>query len=171
MNDFSPISMNGEFSDLLMRFWRNGENIPLGIYFVLTNQKSKMWNIHLFSREWFFGVFYGFFGSQSMTSSVWLIKFDLGKVKFRPSCYQKIDRNFNIVTVSLSHKYAFLNGKFCCRTNKENKNEGKFGDLCDGSQIGIDSVCCFNDDFIKCSQHKCNKNEDSVKNESGSVFS
>ena len=64
-----------------------------------------------------------------------------------------------------------MNGKFCCRTNKENQNKGKFGDLCDGTQLGIDSVCCYNDDYIQCSQNKCKTNEDSAENESGSVFS
>lgn len=63
-----------------------------------------------------------------------------------------------------------MNGKFCCRSNKEDVNQEKYGDLCDGSKIEIDSVCCDQDDYIKCSHDKCNNNEDLIEDKSGSVF-
>ena len=62
-----------------------------------------------------------------------------------------------------SHKYAYLNGTYCCRTNKENIDIGKDDDLCDGSEIGIDSRCCENSDFVKCEYKKCINHQDEIK--------
>ena len=53
-----------------------------------------------------------------------------------------------------SHRYAFLNGQYCCRTNKENVI-GTPTDSCDGSLISIDSSCCENDDYKECPFGTC----------------
>ena len=55
----------------------------------------------------------------------------------------KIDNLFVLVgSCPSSHKYAFMNGKYCCRTNKEKFRAEKYDDLCDGGEISIDSRCC-----------------------------
>ena len=59
-----------------------------------------------------------------------------------------------------SHKYAYLGGKSCCRTMKENTTQQ--GQLCDGSKIGIDSICCENNDFVDCAHKKCENHEDAL---------
>ena len=64
-----------------------------------------------------------------------------------------------------SHKYVYLNGRYCCRTNKEKNNIGKDGDLCDGSEIGINSRCCENNAFIKCTYGRCSNHKDAIKND------
>ena len=68
-----------------------------------------------------------------------------------------------------SHKYAYLNGRYCCRTNKEKISFGQDGDLCDGSEIGIDSRCCENNYFIKCAYGRCNNHKDAINNNQGNV--
>ena len=73
----------------------------------------------------------------------------------------------SVETCPSSHTYAFRNGKLCCRTNREGNNEEKYGDLCDGSKIGLSSSCCYNDDHIKCSYEKCDNHEDVAEDESG----
>merc|ERR1712136_190185 len=49
-----------------------------------------------------------------------------------------------------SHKYAYLNGQYCCQTKRE-KVGGRSSDLCDGSLISIGSECCENDAYARCS--------------------
>ena len=67
-----------------------------------------------------------------------------------------------------SHKYAYRNGEYCCRTNKEkNDSADGRGDLCDGSEIGIDSRCCENDDFAGCENGKCVNHKDAIANNQG----
>ena len=66
-----------------------------------------------------------------------------------------------------SHKYVYADGKYCCQTNKENNNGN--GDLCDGSEIGIDSTCCENHKFIKCAYDRCNNHKDIFTNGQGNV--
>ena len=70
-----------------------------------------------------------------------------------------------------SHKYAYRDGEYCCRTNKE-KNDPHTdgdGDLCDGSLIGFDSRCCENDDWAKCGYKTCFNHKDAINNDQGNV--
>ena len=67
------------------------------------------------------------------------------------------------MTCPSSHKYAYLDGEYCCRTNKEKIGNFLDGDLCDGSVIGIDSRCCENDDWAQCEYEKCTNHEDPIK--------
>ena len=48
-----------------------------------------------------------------------------------------------------SHPFAYLNGDYCCKTNKE-KVHRPSGSKCDGSSISIDSICCAGDDHVRC---------------------
>lgn len=66
----------------------------------------------------------------------------------------------DIDSCPLSHKYAYLDGKYCCRTNKEKNRSGRDGHLCDGSVIGIDSRCCENNDYAKCGYQTCSNHKD-----------
>ena len=68
-----------------------------------------------------------------------------------------------------SHKYAYFDGEYCCRTNKEKKAIAVEGDLCDGSEIGIDSRCCEDNDYAKCGYEKCINHKDAIKNDQGNV--
>ena len=68
-----------------------------------------------------------------------------------------------------SHKYAYLDGKYCCRTNKEKTGRRKLKDLCDESEIGIDSRCCENNDYAKCVYEKCINHQDAITNEQGNT--
>ena len=67
-----------------------------------------------------------------------------------------------------SHKYAYADGNYCCRTNKE-KVDSQAGDCCDGSEISIDSCCCENDYHAKCGYEKCINHKDAIKNDQGNV--
>ena len=49
----------------------------------------------------------------------------------------------------LSHPFAYLNGDYCCKKNKE-KVYPPEGAKCDGSSISIDSTCCVGDDYVRC---------------------
>ena len=63
-----------------------------------------------------------------------------------------------------SFPYAYHMGDYCCKTGKE-KIDTVVGELCDGSDIGIDSKCCHdnaytvcpNKDTVKCSNHPLTK--------------
>ena len=68
-----------------------------------------------------------------------------------------------------SHQYAYLNGKYCCRTNKEKIGSGKDGDLCDGSEIGIDSRCCEDNAYVRCEYEKCSNHSDAITNTQGNL--
>ena len=49
INEFNEkFLIDGKFSDLPIRFWRNRENIGLAIHSNMTDQKSKIQNIHPF---------------------------------------------------------------------------------------------------------------------------
>ena len=76
----------------------------------------------------------------------------------------------SVLTCPSSHQYAYLDGKFCCRTNKEKKGSGVDGDLCDGSEISIDSRCCENNDYTKCVYEKCINHPDAITNEQGNII-
>ena len=52
------------------------------------------------------------------------------------------------------YPYAYHNGGHCCKTNKE-KTDGRNGDLCDGSELGRDSVCCEGDNQTQCPGGNC----------------
>ena len=62
-----------------------------------------------------------------------------------------------------SHKYAYLDGKYCCRTNKEKIDILADGELCDGSKIEIDSRCCENGDYVKCEYENCSNHKDDTE--------
>ena len=81
-------------------------------------------------------------------------------------CYKQF---LLVSSCPLSHKYAYLDGKYCCRTNRERIGSGVDGDLCDGSEIGIDSRCCENNDYVKCVYEKCINHQDAIINEQGNV--
>ena len=68
-----------------------------------------------------------------------------------------------------SHKYAYRHGEYCCRTNKEKIAIERDGDLCDGSEIGIDSLCCENDDWKLCGNRPCINHKDAFKKDQGKV--
>ena len=61
-----------------------------------------------------------------------------------------------------AYPYAFLWGTYCCK----NKNESTAIDPikeCDGSSISIDSVCCKNDEYVKCpSDNECTGSRGSI---------
>ena len=85
--------------------------------------------------------------------------------------------NFEILVIVLkqfsdsscpsSYKYAYLDGDYCCRTNKEKIGSGKEDDLCDGSEIGIDSRCCENNDYAKCEYERCINHKDAITTDQG----
>ena len=52
-----------------------------------------------------------------------------------------------------------MDGKYCCRTNREKFSDND-GELCDGSEIGIDSTCCEDNDYAKCAYDGCTNFED-----------
>ena len=76
---------------------------------------------------------------------------------------------FSDLSCPSSHKYAYLDGIYCCRTNKEKNDSARDGDLCDGSEIGIDSLCCENDDHARCGYEKCINHKDAIKNDQGNA--
>ena len=84
---------------------------------------------------------------------------DETKLTFSQLKYSLLQSKFYLAgSCPSSHKYAYLNGEFCCRTNKE-KIGSKDGYLCDGSEIGIESRCCENDDYSKCAHNRCHNHE------------
>ena len=72
--------------------------------------------------------------------------------------------NYEVGSCPSSHKYAYLDGKYCCRTNREKTSEND-GELCDGSEIGIDSACCEDNDYAKCEFDGCTNFEDANQDE------
>ena len=73
---------------------------------------------------------------------------------------------FSVGSCPSSHKYAYQDGKYCCRTNKEKISSE--GDSCDGSEIGIDSSCCANDEYQQCENERCINHKD-ASNGQGNV--
>ena len=53
-----------------------------------------------------------------------------------------------------SHPYAYLNGSYCCKSNKE-KISANDGSSCDGSEIKFNSTCCEENQFTRCSAESC----------------
>ena len=66
---------------------------------------------------------------------------------------------FQVGSCPSTHKYAYLNGDYCCQTNRE-KVGGTPTDLCDGSLISIGSECCENNAHTRCSFGTCTNHED-----------
>ena len=56
-----------------------------------------------------------------------------------------------------------MDGKYCCRTNKEKIDILADGELCDGSKIEIDSRCCENGDYVKCEYENCSNHKDATE--------
>ena len=50
--------------------------------------------------------------------------------------------------------YVYHNGDYCCKYNYEKVHEPQ-GELCDGGPIGIDSLCCVDDNFRRCPDSPC----------------
>jgi hypothetical protein len=58
----------------------------------------------------------------------------------------------------VGHRYAYKNGKFCCKYSHEKKQGGWFTNKkCDGSWIQIDSECCKDDAWVVCPSPPCKK--------------
>ena len=53
-----------------------------------------------------------------------------------------------------SHPYTYLNGRYCCQSNKE-KVYRPDGSRCDGSKIQKDSSCCEGDRYTRCRYGNC----------------
>ena len=60
-----------------------------------------------------------------------------------------------------SFPYAYAERLYCCKTNKE-KIGTTHGTRCDGGIIGIKSLCCENDDYMKCEFQRCYNHEDAT---------
>ena len=60
-----------------------------------------------------------------------------------------------------SFPYAYAERLYCCKTNKE-KIVPFHGTRCDGGIIGIKSLCCENDDLMKCEFERCHNHEDAT---------
>ena len=54
----------------------------------------------------------------------------------------------------VSHPFAYLEGSYCCKTNKE-KNSAYDGWRCDGSEIEFSSTCCEDNQNTKCEAKPC----------------
>ena len=78
-----------------------------------------------------------------------------------------LDDDFSDWSCSSTHKYAYLGGKYCCGTNSEKNDSAVDGDLCDGSEIGIDSRCCENNDYAKCEYERCINHKDAITTDQG----
>ena len=62
-----------------------------------------------------------------------------------------------------------MDGSRCCRTNKEGRLDKRPRQpLCDGSELGIDSVCC-ETDYVQCENLICTDYEDAINNDQGNV--
>ena len=57
-----------------------------------------------------------------------------------------------------THPWPYLNGIYCCATNREKNDSQKNGTLCDGSIIELGSACCENDEYHKCTSPPCHFN-------------
>ena len=57
-----------------------------------------------------------------------------------------------------THPWPYHNGNYCCATNRENNNPQKHGKLCDGSIIELESLCCENNEYYKCTSPPCHFN-------------
>merc|ERR1711881_311358 len=53
------------------------------------------------------------------------------------------------------HPFAFLNGAYCCKYNKEKEQEDPEGSSCNGSIIQLNSSCCYFDAYVKCRGPSC----------------
>merc|ERR1712113_1304017 len=49
-----------------------------------------------------------------------------------------------------SHPYAYLNGSWCCKYNREKYYSKAPGNTCDRSIISRTSTCCQGDAYTKC---------------------
>ena len=117
--------------------------------------------------SWGHSSFSSIFGKVRTDSDQILFHFDDFNSPFGSSKEGRIWMFFSDFSCPSSHKYAYLDGKYCCRTNKEKNDSRLDGDLCDGSEIGIDSRCCENDDHVDCEYAKCINHKDAIKNDQG----
>jgi len=83
----------------------------------------------------------------------------LGQLPYTKFGYGNLETEIEFVrrkakTCPANYPFAYLNGKYCCATNKE-KHYAAEGKHCDGSIIGIDSTCCQNDTYFKCRTGVC----------------
>ena len=63
-----------------------------------------------------------------------------------------------------------MDGSRCCRTRREGC-DGRGCDvmpLCDGSELGIDSICC-ETDSVECENDICTNYEDAIHNDQGNI--
>jgi hypothetical protein len=57
-----------------------------------------------------------------------------------------------------THPFAYYSGRYCCKTNKEIPlipGIKPITILCDGGEIGIDSICCEDNNFTLCFDPPC----------------
>lgn len=54
-----------------------------------------------------------------------------------------------------AYPYAFMHGLRCCASLEENVWKDMYAVTCDGGPLYIDSLCCKNNDDVKCTQGIC----------------
>ena len=52
-------------------------------------------------------------------------------------------------TCPQDHPYAYLDGKYCCQSDREKVYEEE-GEKCDGSVISRQSTCCLDNAYAEC---------------------
>ena len=83
---------------------------------------------------------------------LWELALSQGSFPLRVAFHDKL--SFVLFTGSStqcppSHKWAFLNGRYCCKYNEEKVNVTE-GSRCDGGEISLTSSCCKEDAYTKC---------------------
>ena len=67
--------------------------------------------------------------------------------------------SFSEDTCTKDYPFAYLNGKYCCKTNQELVNGGNSKEVasgtCDGIGFSIESTCCKDNKYLKCPHTKC----------------
>ena len=57
------------------------------------------------------------------------------------------------------YPFAYLNGQYCCETNKELVSGGSSNEIasgtCDGIGFNIESTCCKDNKYLKCPHEQC----------------
>ena len=93
-NHFMPFSLHGEFPDLPYKVLENRRKCRSRYLWYKNKSEVEIWIYWLsFEKTIFFCFWWGLLKLGLMTSSVWLIKFDLKKVKFRPGNYKSGKEN------------------------------------------------------------------------------
>ena len=74
-----------------------------------------------------------------------------------------IKLGFSGIRCNNDYPYAFMWGKYCCKNDTEDiiveRNKPGHIEGCDGGTLSIDSVCCTNNDMIKCSSEEGCRNK------------